>query len=142
MILFLLAMPWASTMKITGLDPLLSNHLREHDELISLGDDALAPPGTDPLEASYSPWTPWTVKGVHTILVLLVEFPNVKHSVAVTAIEQTLKSMNEYCVKVSYGKISLEWSIADWKTLGRTMKTLPPSSLYRSTYQLGCTQSW
>ena len=121
-ILFLLVMPWASITETTGLFSSVPNRLHENVEFVSLSDDALTSPCTEAPEASYPPWTSWTVKGVQNILVLLVEFPDVKHSIAETTFEATLKSMNDYYTEVSYGKTSLRWSIASsWRTLPRIM---------------------
>jgi M6 family metalloprotease-like protein len=75
------------------------------------------------------------VSGVQHIVVLLVEFSNLQHTVDSRSIGKRFADMNSYYQNVSYGKISLDLSIIGWYTLNNTLEFygedvvqgLPPS---------------
>ncbi len=69
------------------------------------------------------PWSPWIVSGPQQLVVILVEFQDVKHSVSNHTVYNRIMNMCYYFEEISYGKISINASIyADhWEVLNNTM---------------------
>lgn len=68
------------------------------------------------------PWTPWSVEGNQSLIVLLVEFSDVKHSVSPEPLLGKIEATNQYFKRISYGKISLNYTlVSSWKSLNNTM---------------------
>ena len=66
--------------------------------------------------------TTTSVSGVQQIAVILVQFANLGHTIESQAIEDKLGRLNSYFQNVSYGKISLTWTISGWLTLHNALE--------------------
>lgn len=60
---------------------------------------------------------PRGVSGIQHLAVILVQFRNLIHTRQQIAIEQTLVKLNQYYQAVSYGQISIDWTVRGWFTL-------------------------
>jgi len=62
------------------------------------------------------------VTGPQRTILILVEFHDTAHTKSAGDIDETMLLVDEYWRKISYGKISVVWSIAGWYLLNRTLE--------------------
>ena len=62
------------------------------------------------------------VTGPQKTVLVLVEFSDAKHTKSAEDIDRTMCLVDQYWREVSYGKISVVWSIAGWYLLNRTLE--------------------
>ena len=80
-----------------------------------------------PLKASgtsnSSYWSPWNVTGTQRVVVITVEFKDIKHTTSKETITERIMNMSRYFEEISYGKISINSTIFadEWKVLNQTM---------------------
>lgn len=70
------------------------------------------------------PWCPWTVTGMHKLVVVCVEFSNVVHSTDASTIRTRVNTVAEYFHNSSFGRISINVTFFGdhWERLNNTME--------------------
>ena len=80
-----------------------------------------------PLKVSGRPnssyWSPWNVTGTQRLVVITVEFKDMKHTTSRETITERIMNMSRYFEEISYGKISVNSTIFadEWKVLNESM---------------------